>query len=296
MNTDDLRAFMVVYEERSIASAANKLFISPQGCGKIVRRLEQEIGSPLFTRSHSGVVPTASGDGLYERAESIMHMLEDVTKGTAPAAQQLRVYSTLGIRSYLTNGFFSDFAEKYPSYALGWTEAPDRMIQLLLDSNEVELAILGGSLRSSEYNNVPFTKHRPCVVVSADNPLAGRDHIAYEDLIGMPIGLEGRDFFSYHRINEQFRAHGVTLSIVLETTEIAFLHSSAANSDVVGISIDFAARSDLRDGLRVIPFEDDSFFWETYIVHKLPLSRARRVRDFCAFAQSWYAHNANKLA
>lgn len=37
MNTKDLRAFLTIYELKSITKAAQKLFITPQGLSKVLK-------------------------------------------------------------------------------------------------------------------------------------------------------------------------------------------------------------------------------------------------------------------
>lgn len=67
MDTKHLEYFRIVYEEKSIHAAAKKLFISPQGLGKIIQNLEGEFKTPLFTRTKNGVFPTESGTLFYEQ-------------------------------------------------------------------------------------------------------------------------------------------------------------------------------------------------------------------------------------
>lgn len=49
MDTKHLEYFRSVYEEKSIHAAAKKLFISPQGLGKIIQNLEAEFGTTFLT-------------------------------------------------------------------------------------------------------------------------------------------------------------------------------------------------------------------------------------------------------
>ena len=48
MDIKDIRSFMECYETRSINKAAKSLFISPQGLGKILDRLESELHVQFF--------------------------------------------------------------------------------------------------------------------------------------------------------------------------------------------------------------------------------------------------------
>ena len=61
MDTKDIRSFMECFETRSINKAAKSLYITPQGLGKILDRLEQEIKMPLFERTAKGLIPTEAG-------------------------------------------------------------------------------------------------------------------------------------------------------------------------------------------------------------------------------------------
>ena len=81
MNIDDLKCFEAVYREGSIHKAAKHLFITPQGLGKNIRNLENELGTLLFLRSKKGVEPTQSSHFLYQRTGKIMEMMEEVIGG-----------------------------------------------------------------------------------------------------------------------------------------------------------------------------------------------------------------------
>lgn len=50
MDTKNLYFFQVVFEEGNIRTAAQKLYISPQGLGKIIKGIEQELDCQLFTQ------------------------------------------------------------------------------------------------------------------------------------------------------------------------------------------------------------------------------------------------------
>ena len=51
MNTKNFKCFQVLYEEKNLVPAAKKLFMSPQGLGKLIKNLEDELDTPLFMAS-----------------------------------------------------------------------------------------------------------------------------------------------------------------------------------------------------------------------------------------------------
>ena len=78
MNTKTLTEFQAVYENQSIHKAARQLFITPQGLGKNIRQLEEELHTQLFERTKQGVLPTASGRLLYKKSADILRQLRQV--------------------------------------------------------------------------------------------------------------------------------------------------------------------------------------------------------------------------
>ena len=89
MDTRDLKVFVAVYETKSITRAAKDQFLSPQGCSKIIQKIEGELGTSLFARNHFGVAPTPQGDALYRRAQMVIRLLDGV-KDEVEAARALK--------------------------------------------------------------------------------------------------------------------------------------------------------------------------------------------------------------
>ena len=58
MDTEKCRALLAVLEAGSLSAAAEKLDYTPSGLSRMMAALEQELGFPLLSRSHSGVQPT----------------------------------------------------------------------------------------------------------------------------------------------------------------------------------------------------------------------------------------------
>jgi DNA-binding transcriptional LysR family regulator len=59
-----LSAFLAVADERSFTRAAKRLNISPSGLSHAIRRLEEQIGVRLLTRTTRSVSPTDAGEQL----------------------------------------------------------------------------------------------------------------------------------------------------------------------------------------------------------------------------------------
>src|ERR1700751_4116047 len=72
-----LRYFVVVAEELHFSRAAERLHIAQPPLSQQIRKLEQYIGHPLFTRNSRTVALTQAGEALLERSRYILRRLED---------------------------------------------------------------------------------------------------------------------------------------------------------------------------------------------------------------------------
>lgn len=77
LDLKDLRCFVSVYDRKGFARAAVELGTVQSNISARVRRLENEIGAPLFERLHRGIRPTAKGEIMYRYA---MRVLTDVSE------------------------------------------------------------------------------------------------------------------------------------------------------------------------------------------------------------------------
>ncbi|MBV7515935.1 LysR family transcriptional regulator, partial [Pseudomonas sp. PDM25] len=72
MDIRHLKAFLAVFEERNITSAAQRLFISQPTLSVTIKQLEQELGATLFIRQPRGVEVTEEARVLYPQARRMV--------------------------------------------------------------------------------------------------------------------------------------------------------------------------------------------------------------------------------
>lgn len=76
MNLPDLRVFTVVARHDSLYAAARELHLTPSAVSKALRRLEEELGLPLFDRSTRQLVLNERGGLLLGRARTLLDLAE----------------------------------------------------------------------------------------------------------------------------------------------------------------------------------------------------------------------------
>src|ERR1700746_895292 len=87
MELSQLEVFLTVAREGRFSRAAEKLCRTPSGLSKTIRKLEDELGEPLFDRSSREGVLTDAGRTLQEYAEKLVNLRADAQEALVELRQ-----------------------------------------------------------------------------------------------------------------------------------------------------------------------------------------------------------------
>src|SRR3954452_24619845 len=87
METKQLAAFCAVVERRSFSQAAERLGVTQPAISLQVRSLEQRLGQRLLDRSGRRVEPTQAGLRLYQGAQRMLRLEEQLVADVAGEAE-----------------------------------------------------------------------------------------------------------------------------------------------------------------------------------------------------------------
>lgn len=80
MEIKHFKYFVDVARLKSFSKAAQVNFVSQSTISKVIRDLEEELGTPLFLRSSKFVELTDAGERLFLKAAKIVEMFQGVTR------------------------------------------------------------------------------------------------------------------------------------------------------------------------------------------------------------------------
>jgi DNA-binding transcriptional LysR family regulator len=72
MELRSLRYFIAILEAGSLSRAAASLYVAQPALSAQIKKLETELGTQLFERTHAGVTPTPAGLQLYQDAQRLL--------------------------------------------------------------------------------------------------------------------------------------------------------------------------------------------------------------------------------
>jgi DNA-binding transcriptional LysR family regulator len=119
MTLQQLQYFLATVEHGSFSAAAESLWMAQPSLSEQIRRLEAELGAPLFTRLGRGVALTEAGRALRPHAEETLAAAEAAAMAVAEV-RELRggtaSFGTFGSAPhYLLGDLVADFRRRHPS-------------------------------------------------------------------------------------------------------------------------------------------------------------------------------------
>ena len=113
-----LKVFYYIYTKQSIVAAAKELNITQSAISQHLKKLEDEIKTPLFTRLHKRLVPTADAERLIGILRPFFIELETGLRSIKQARVEplgiLRIGAPVEFGKAYFPGIFASFREKYP--------------------------------------------------------------------------------------------------------------------------------------------------------------------------------------
>lgn len=235
-----LRSFVTVVETGSVTEAARRVGRTQPAVTLQIRRLEEQIGKPLFEPGARRPVLTTDGNILLGYARAMLRMHDEVWRRFQTRRIEGRV--VLGTpdlyAAYLLPQILSGFRAIYPGVEVDLRCALSRTLMGALDAKEIDIALVTGmpGIRAGE-----FVRKEQLVWVSGD------DHHAYNEnpvpLALLPPGNIYRDaaLEALDRIGRPWRLACISESI-----------SGLQAAVFSGFAVSVVAKSALVPGMRVI--------------------------------------------
>jgi DNA-binding transcriptional LysR family regulator len=185
-----LRSFVAVAEELHFTRAATRLYVAQQALSRDIRRLETQIGAPLFARSTRSVTLTADGERLLAHARSLL-ALNDAALAELRGATRPLLVDVVG--EALTAGRIVDAArvaapqfEFTVRYGGGMGAAIPRLLAGRLDVAFGRTEGLGRPFPPELTRRL--VRYEPlALLILDDDPLAARPDVPCDRLRGVEI-------------------------------------------------------------------------------------------------------------
>jgi DNA-binding transcriptional LysR family regulator len=222
-----LVAFLAVARIGNLTAAAGAIGLTQPALTKTIRRLEQEVGAPLFVRSSRGMLLSEMGELFLGHARAIeTHWAQAKEEAHARAGGMLSEFSIASGAAYHTRLvplLLRRLALEFPEtrFVMDFDVAGSALPKLL--SGEVHL-LLGAFVQEVPDGLVTekLLDVMSTAICSRDDPLARLSRVTAGDMRGRRWVLYRRDTFMRDRLAEYFVRHRISApQVVAEVDSLA---------------------------------------------------------------------------
>lgn len=187
MTLTELRYIIAVSREMHFGKAAAACFVSQPTLSVAVKKLEEELGVPIFERHQHEVTITPTGKRIIEQAITVLEQANTVKLIAEEGKDQLRGNLKLGviytIGPFLLPRLISLLNKEAPDLTLVIDEDFTANLAEKLRQGELDMVILSEPFSMPGINTELLYRESFTVVLPLEHPLAGKKQIKADDLI-----------------------------------------------------------------------------------------------------------------
>ena len=229
MEVRQLEAFVVLASELHFGRAAERLHMAPPSLSELIRRLEIELGTPLFVRTTRRVAITPAGAEFLPRAASILEELKAARSAVRQVAGGESGTVRLGITPpagpVLAPYLMQVFAAEMPKVTVELHRMWLPNLFGALNSGDIDVGITCGIFPApTGITTRVFCAERLLVGLRPGHRLAGSEGVELADLADQVLGMQPEALFPAWVISQRqaLEVAGVTPKIVeLRDTDLS---------------------------------------------------------------------------
>ena len=305
-----------VWQERSFSAAARHLFVSQPALSAAVRKVEKELGLPIFDRSRSPLQLTDAGKAYIGAAERIYRIQKDLKRYCDDLAGLESGTLQLGGTNFFASCFLPPmieaFSQKYPQIRLTVTESDSADLYNKLATEELDIIVDSGVYDSSLYEILPFyTDHLLLAVPTAlavnrqtelagamlrrEDVLAGRHRdgsaaaVSLAVFAGEEFLLLGRGNDMYRRSKGLFQANGIVPKVRLYLNQLmTAFHMARRGLGITFLTDTLVSIAAPTEDLVYYRLEGELAMRETFLAVKKRGYRTKAMEGFLASSLGLY--------
>ncbi len=253
MELREINTFLHVAKLRSFSKAAVQLGYTQAAVTIQIHNLEHELGVHLFDRIGKQTTLTHQGSVFYEYATSVMRELAQA-RDTLANSQELTGHLCIGTIESVCAGILPKLLRTYHKLH------PKVTVRIIIDSpgailekinnNLVDIAyFLDRQVYDTKWEKVLEQPEKVCFVASSRHPLASRQELELDEIIGLPFISTERDA-SYRYLLEQYlAARGKEIRPFLEIGNTEFIINQLRHNLGISLLPEFTIQKDLEQGI-----------------------------------------------
>jgi DNA-binding transcriptional LysR family regulator len=236
-----LRVFEAVARNLSFSRASRELHLTQPGISMQVKKLEEQVGLPLFERIGKKTFLTEAGAELHRHSRVVAQQLRDAEEALAArkGLTQGRLHITMvSTAKYFAPPLLARFLKQHPGVSVKLSANNRETVLRQLADNEVDFAIMGRPPQRMETVAEAFARHPHVIIAAPDHPLAGKRRIPLERLARETFLIREPGSGTRGLLERLFAERGLPLNVSMEIAS----NETIKQAVIAGMGISFISR------------------------------------------------------
>jgi DNA-binding transcriptional LysR family regulator len=248
-----LEHFLAVVDEGSFTRAAERVYRTQSAISQSIKKLEEEVGAPLFARDMPEVCLTQSGQRLVDYARRMIRLRDNAMK----SLDELRnlVSGSLSIAAhesaavYLLPGPIKAYLRRFPEIKVNiYRNRLDEIPRLVMD-REVDVGFVKEEPTFKELRCVQIHLDEMVLIAPPHHPLAVRPHVTVKDLSSEHFVLHHVCAATTQHVLRLFEEHGSRCKVAAELWSFENIKQFVREDVGLAIVPRVCVQQELADGL-----------------------------------------------
>lgn len=154
--TFEMQYVYEVFKQGSFSKAAEKLCITQPALSIAVKKVEEDLGLPIFNRHSKPIQLTNAGIIYIGKIEQIRNLEKELRSEINDinnlAVGSINIAGTNYINSHVLPIVISQYIKKFPGIKISLIESDSSNLHKLLDDDEIDITFICGDINAKKYN------------------------------------------------------------------------------------------------------------------------------------------------
>jgi DNA-binding transcriptional LysR family regulator len=297
----DLELIVALHEEGNLTQAAKRIGISEPAFSKRLRLIERRVQTRLFARGSDGSHATEPGRAFLERArisiQAFYQAVHEAREAKFGERHKLRIGVSADLAPRLIELIRTNELRLYRNLSCEIFAEYSCEICSQLQRHQIDLALITSPPPCASITSLRVDANPFMIVVRPEHPLAGRNSLVLQDVVGFPWILFNRQVHPplHDLILQRAEVSHQKLNIVHHISQADQVPALLTDAQTLTWLTPPGAERVSRDGLVRIPLLDEQIRLETHLatqasnssklVSEFVRSLVKKIEDEKALAQ-----------
>jgi DNA-binding transcriptional LysR family regulator len=290
MDLSQLEVFLAVAREGGFSRAADKLYRTQSAVSQAIRKLEAEIGEPLFDRSSRDGLVTDAGRVLQEYAERLLNLRENAREALAEIRELQKGKLVIGANEltalYLLR-VLAEFGRLHPAIRIMVQRSLGSQIPDDVRRHHCEFGVLTYDPQDPDIASIIVYSDELILVVPPEHPLARDERVSIRQL--------GAESFVAHivsspyreKVIQAFKKHKTPLHMGVELPTLQAIKRFVAMGSGVAFLPEISVEDEIARGELVrIPVEELKVHRKLRLIYRKSATLSHAGRAFLKIVES----------